>query len=66
MTNRPILQRSSAFVHRSRGKYRHAALRLPERSTCRVASSSLSAGERLPNRVLLLLADELGWGTGDG
>ena len=26
----------------------------------------LERGERLPNRVLLLLADELGWGTGDG
>jgi transcriptional regulator with XRE-family HTH domain len=26
----------------------------------------LERGERLPNRVLLLLADELGWGEGDG
>ena len=26
----------------------------------------LDRGERLPNRVLLLLADELGWGAGDG
>lgn len=25
----------------------------------------LERGERLPNRVLLLLADELGWGEGD-
>ena len=25
----------------------------------------LEQGERLPNRVLLLLADELGWGEGD-
>ena len=25
----------------------------------------LERGERLPNRVLLLLADELGWGTDD-
>ncbi len=25
----------------------------------------LERGERLPNRVLLLLADELGWGAGD-
>jgi transcriptional regulator with XRE-family HTH domain len=25
----------------------------------------LERGERLPNRVLLLLADELGWGDGD-
>ena len=25
----------------------------------------LERGERLPNRVLLLLADELGWGTED-
>jgi transcriptional regulator with XRE-family HTH domain len=26
----------------------------------------LERGERLPNRVLLLLADELGWGADDG
>lgn len=26
----------------------------------------LERGERLPNRVLLLLADELGWGVDDG
>jgi transcriptional regulator with XRE-family HTH domain len=26
----------------------------------------LERGERLPNRVLLLLADELGWGSDDG
>ncbi len=26
----------------------------------------LERGERLPNRVLLLLADELGWGAEDG
>jgi len=26
----------------------------------------LERGERLPNRVLLLLADELGWGPDDG
>jgi len=44
----------SRGVEESRRAYVQGCLKLLER------------GERLPNKVLLLLADELGWGLDDG
>ncbi len=50
----PGAVRTTRGVEEGRRAYVQGCLKLLER------------GERLPNRVLLLLADELGWGADDG
>ena len=65
MTPRRIWPRSSAFAHRSPGGVRARGVEDARKVYVQGCLKLLERGERLPNRVLLLLADELGWGAED-